>query len=175
MDNSLIEEFIMQQNIRRETQAGYKSRLKRNIEIFEQNGITAPTVKEIEDILNSKLKEEKNKAIALTKEFYKWLEMKGDNLMADNTISNVENGAINQEAVKAGRPVSTARSEKLTLYLTKDTARQLEALRIYDEIELQDLLNEAIQVYFKTRADDLEFLQRQAQARQERKAKRNLI
>ena len=130
------------------------------------------------------------------KVFYEWLNKRGDNRMTENEISNVEEQSavidmpqtdtppealINQEAKneqpqnterRVGKPVTTGRSEKISLYLTKETYRQLEALRIYDEIDLQDLLNEAIQVYFETRADDLEFLQRQAQARQERKARK---
>ena len=128
------------------------------------------------------------------KVFYEWLNKRGDNRMTENEINNVEEQSavidmaqtdtppsINQEAKneqpqnterRVGKPVTTGRSEKISLYLTKETYRQLEALRIYDEIDLQDLLNEAIQVYFETRADDLEFLQRQAQARQERKARK---
>lgn len=77
------------------------------------------------------------------------------------------------ETSKVGRPVTNGRTEKVSFYLTKETKQQLEALKMYDGIELQDLLNEAIQVYFETRADDMKFLKEQEKAREERKRRLN--
>lgn len=141
--------------------------------------------------------------LSMGKDFYKWLRMKGDNQMTDNEISTtetqqfveveqvptvVENAgrnempADNQEnktdapkitTGKVGRPVTNGRTEKVSFYLTKETKQQLEALKMYDGIELQDLLNEAIQVYFETRADDMRFLKEQEKAREERKRRHN--
>lgn len=71
-----------------------------------------------------------------------------------------------------GKPVTTGRSEKLTLYLTPQTFNRLDDLRKYDEANLQDLLNEAIEVYFKSREDDMRFLQEQEEARRARKAQK---
>ena len=71
-----------------------------------------------------------------------------------------------------GKPVTNGRSEKITLYLTPRTFNRLDDLRKYDEANLQDLLNEAIEVYFKSREDDMRFLQEQEEARRARKAKR---
>ena len=72
---------------------------------------------------------------------------------------------------KVGRPVKNGRSEKISLYITKQTANKLDDLRKYDEADLQDLLNEALDVYFQTRTDDLEFLREQEKARKARKAR----
>ena len=71
-----------------------------------------------------------------------------------------------------GKPVTNGRSEKLTLYLTPQTYNRLDDLRKYDEANLQDLLNEAIEVYFKSREDDMRFLQEQEEARRARRAKK---
>ena len=73
---------------------------------------------------------------------------------------------------RPGKPITNGRSEKISLYLTKQDYKTIEALRIYDEVDLQELLNEAIQTYFETRSDDIDFLRSQEQARQERKALR---
>ena len=74
---------------------------------------------------------------------------------------------------KRGKPATTGRSKKISLYLTPETFNRLDDLRKYDGIELQDSLNEAIEVYFKTRADDLKFLMEQEQERRARKARKS--
>ena len=90
----------------------------------------------------------------------------------DNVALNQNQTVKNPIERRAGKPITNGRSEKISLYLTKQDYKTIEALRIYDEVDLQELLNEAIQTYFQTRSDDIDFLRSQEQARQERKALR---
>ena len=76
------------------------------------------------------------------------------------------------ESRKVGKPVTNGRSKKISLYLTPETFNRLDDLRKYDEADLQDLLNEAFEVYFKAREDDIKFLQEQEEARRARKLER---
>lgn len=191
---NLIKAFINDTYKSQSTREQYQSRLKRCIEIFEQHGITDFTTEKAIEILKSEIPEKNlNVHTRLVNNFNKWRKLKGEKMMTENEI-NINNSqehsaaidtvqidmplSINQSAKieqterKVGKPVTTGRSEKFSLYVTKETAKQIEALRIYDEIDLQDLLNEAIQVYFQTRNDDLDFLKSQEQARQQRKAQR---
>ena len=103
--------------------------------------------------------------------------------MNDNELTEKEQTVFNLEAIgtnetmfsskrERGKPVTNGRSEKISLYLTPQTFNRLDDLRKYDETNLQDLLNEAIEVYFKSREDDMRFLQEQEEARRARKAKR---
>jgi len=93
----------------------------------------------------------------------------GSNQPEDNKAMFDREAASRRER---GKPVTNGRSEKITLYLTPRTFNRLDDLRKYDEANLQDLLNEAIEVYFKSREDDIRFLQEQEEARRARKAKR---
>ena len=99
------------------------------------------------------------------------------NFLSKQSEAEDDNVALNQNQTvknpierRAGKPITNGRSEKISLYLTKQDYKTIEALRIYDEVDLQELLNEAIQTYFQTRSDDIDFLRSQEQARQERKA-----
>ena len=133
------------------------------------------------------------RTLNLAKRFYQNLKLKGDFQMNENeiTITATEERqpeeqtdfypeALNEgkpeqekETTKRGKPVTTGRSEKISLYLTPQTFNRLDDLRKYDEANLQDLLNEAIEVYFKTREDDIRFLQEQEEARRARKARKS--
>ena len=181
----LIEIFIAEKYSTPSSIGQQKSRLNRCVKIFQEHGITSPTVEDFE-ILRAEIKSDAEKYISLARKFYNWVEMKGDNKMKENEstaqqgiidVEQVEQQqaapSINQQATepRAGRPVSTGRSEKISLYITKETAKKIEALRIFYDIDLQDLLNEAIQVYFDTQKNILEFLQEQEQARVELRAR----
>ena len=185
-------------------------RLNESVNIFEQNGITAPTEADFDNILRPAIAAKGKKTgeqaqdktirrtLSLARKFYHWIKSKGDFQMNDNEIltkeerqtdlileaaetSTTENnhpevyeGKQGQEAEvpKRGKPVTNGRSEKISLYMTKETFNRLDDLRKYDEASLQDLINEALEVYFKTRADDIKFLQSQEEARRARKAQR---
>ena len=183
----LIEIFIAE-NYKKSSIGQQNSRLRRCIGIFQEHGITSPTVDDFE-ILRAEITSAPEKYTSVAREFYNWVEMRGDNKMKENESRSTEaqqgiiDGeqveqqqaapSINQQATepRAGRPVSTGRSEKISLYITKETAKKIEALRIFYDIDLQDLLNEAIQVYFDTQKNILEFLQEQEQARVELRAR----
>lgn len=138
-----------------------------------------------------------NRGLNLARKFYHWYQSKGDSQMNDNELTTTaeevqrafsletekaagsnqpeDNEAMfDKEASKRerGKPATNGRSEKISLYLTPQTFNRLDDLRKYDEANLQDLLNEAIEVYFKTREDDMRFLQEQEEARRARKAKK---
>ena len=133
------------------------------------------------------------RTLNLARDFYKYLKLKGDFQMNENEerqteltfepdkTSSTENNQLEvseakheqeAEAPKRGKPVTNGRSEKISLYMTKEIFNRLDDLRKYDDTSLQDLINEAIEVYFKTRADDIEFLKAQEEARRARKAQR---
>lgn len=60
---------------------------------------------------------------------------------------------------KPGRPKSTNRSAKFTLYMTPALWKDMNILADLDEITLTDLMNEALEYYCEnSRKDDLEFL-----------------
>ena len=133
------------------------------------------------------------RTLNLTKRFYQNLKLKGEIQMNENeiTITATEEKqpdeqpdfypeALNEakpeqetEAPKRGKPVTTGRSKKISLYLTPETFNRLDDLRKYDDADMQDLLNEAIEAYFKTRNDDIRFLQEQEEARRARKARKS--
>ena len=131
------------------------------------------------------------RTLNLAKRFYQNLKLKGDFQMNDNeftitateerqpeeqtdfypeVLNEAKHGAI------VGRPPKTGRTgqngKKISLYMTKETFNRLEALRTYDDADMQDLLNDAIEAYFKTRADDMKFLREQEEARRTRKARK---
>ncbi|MBR1485627.1 MAG: hypothetical protein IJ597_00035 [Synergistaceae bacterium] len=131
------------------------------------------------------------RTISLASKFYHWIKSKGDFQMNDNELLTTEERQAetsttenNQpelyeakqeqeaEAPKRGKPVTNGRSEKISLYMTKETFNRLDDLRKYDEASLQDLINEALEVYFKTRADDIKFLKEQEEERRARKARK---
>lgn len=131
------------------------------------------------------------RTLSLAKKFYQNLKLKGDFQMNDNelTITAADERqsdkqpdfypeALNEAKHGAivGRPPKTGRTgqngKKISLYMTKETFNRLEALRTYDDADMQDLLNNAIEAYFKTRADDMKFLREQEEARRARKAQK---
>ena len=133
------------------------------------------------------------RTLSLARKFYHWIKSKGDNFMNDNEFSitateerqhekqlNFNSESLNEakpeqesEATKRGKPVTTGRSKKISLYLTPETFNRLDDLRKYDDADMQDILNEAIEAYFKTRTDDIKFLQEQEEARRARKARKS--
>lgn len=174
-------------------------RLHEVVDILAQHGITEPIESDFENILRPAIaakgkkqgQQAKEKTITdrlrLARGFYNWIKSKGENEMNGNEIRTTEEleqleaiklsayQEAKNEPRKVGRPVATGRNEKVSLYLTKETKKQLEALRTYDDTDMQDLINEAIQVYFKTREDDMNFLRAQEEARRARKANRNAL
>ena len=58
----------------------------------------------------------------------------------------------------AGRPRTTGRSEKFTLYMTADTMKNLNIIANYDNETITDLLNNIVEKYIITREDDIEFV-----------------
>ena len=134
-----------------------------------------------------------DRSISLARKFYHWIKSKGEIQMNENELTTTATEerqpeeqpyfcteALNEakpeqeaEAQKRGKPVRTGRSEKISLYLTPQTFNRLDDLRKYDETNMQDLLNEAIEVYFKTRADDIKFLMEQEEERRARKARKS--
>ena len=68
----------------------------------------------------------------------------------------------------AGRPRTTGRSEKFTLYMTADTMENLSIIANYDNKTLTDLLNNIVEKYIITREDDINWVkdfERQKEAR----------
>ena len=68
----------------------------------------------------------------------------------------------------AGRPRTTGRSEKFTLYMTADTMENLSIIANYDNKTLTDLLNNIVENYIITREDDINWVkdfERQKEAR----------
>lgn len=228
-----VKSFIIAQNYKgaidekgSTAEQNYK-RLNELVNILEQNGITAPTETDFENILKPAIAAKGKKAgtqakdktinrgLNLARKFYHWIQSKGDFQMNDNELTTtaeeeqtafspefagfaetmrLKQAMYELEAEKAkgsnqpedneamfdkeaskrerGKPVTKGRSEKISLYLTPQTFNRLDDLRKYDEANLQDLLNEAIEVYFKSREDDIRFLQEQEEARRARRAKR---
>lgn len=111
---------------------------------------------------------------------------KGEKNMTDNQTINAENSALTAEAVqnpsstvkevrKAGRPESTGRSEKFTLYMTPELWKKITMLADLDEVKITDLMNYALEYYCeKERSEDIAFLytlERRKQERREQKAR----
>ena len=59
---------------------------------------------------------------------------------------------------RPGRPRTTGRSEKFTLYMTADTMKNLIIIADYDNETITDLLNNIVEKYIITREDDIEFV-----------------
>lgn len=58
----------------------------------------------------------------------------------------------------AGRPRTTGRTEKFTLYMTADIMENLNIVAGYDNITLTDLLNNIVENYINTREDDINWV-----------------
>ena len=115
---------------------------------------------------------------------------KGEHYMTDTQTNYAENSALTAEAVqtsqpqttspvkeirKAGRPESTGRSEKFTLYMTPELWKKIQMLADLDEVKITDLMNYALEYYCeKEREEDLAFLdslERQKQERRQQKSR----
>ena len=59
---------------------------------------------------------------------------------------------------RPGRPRTTGRSEKFTLYMTANTMKNLSIIADYDNETITDLLNNIVEKYIITREDDIEFV-----------------
>lgn len=110
---------------------------------------------------------------------------KGEKNMTDNQTINAENSALTAEAVqtpsspvkeirKAGRPESTGRSEKFTLYMTPELWKKIRMLADLDEDNITDFMNIILENYCDNeRSEDLEFLYGLERIKQERRLKKS--
>ena len=108
---------------------------------------------------------------------------KGEHYMTDNQTITAEAVQTSQpqtsspvkEIRKAGRPESTGRSEKFTLYMTPELWKKIQMLADLDEVKITDLMNYALEYYCeKEREEDLAFLdslERQKQERRQQKSR----
>lgn len=115
---------------------------------------------------------------------------KGEKNMTDNQTIPAENSALTAEAVqtaqpqplspvkasrKPGRPETTGRTEKFTLYMTPELWKKITMLADLDEVKITDLMNYALEYYCeKERSEDIAFLytlERRKQERREQKAR----
>ena len=71
---------------------------------------------------------------------------------------------------KPGRPETTGRSEKFTLYMTPELWKKITMLADLDEVKITDLMNDALEYYCENeRSDDLAFLYTLERRKQERR------
>ena len=75
---------------------------------------------------------------------------------------------------RPGRPRTTGRSEKFTLYMTADTMKNLNTIANYDNETITDLLNNIVEKYIITREDDIEFVKIQREQISIRKKLRSM-
>ena len=180
----LIEIFIAENYKKPSSIRQQKSRLRRCVGIFQEHGITSPTVEDFE-ILRAEIKSDAKKYISLARDFYNWLEMRGDNKMKENE-STAQQGIIDVEQVeqqqaapsimtfnnednsepKRGRPQKAGREEKFTLYMTKERMNNLKALSEGYNISITDILNNLIDEYCEKKNRYLQMLLRQKQERE---------
>ncbi len=73
------------------------------------------------------------------------------------------------EAVrKPGRPETTGRTEKFTLYMTPELWKKITMLADLDEVKITDLMNDALEYYCeKERSEDIAFLYTLERSKQE--------
>lgn len=110
---------------------------------------------------------------------------KGEKNMTDNQTIPAENSALTAEAVqtaqpqplspvkasrKPGRPETTGRTEKFTLYMTPELWKKIRMLADLDEDNITDFLNTILEDYCDNeRKEDLEFLYSLERRKQERR------
>ena len=73
----------------------------------------------------------------------------------------------------AGRPRTTGRTEKFTLYMTADVMENLNIVAGYDNITLTDLLNNIVENYINTREDDINWVKDFERQKEARKLRQN--
>lgn len=88
----------------------------------------------------------------------------------DISIVQPEPSSPVEEVRKPGRPKSTSRSEKFTLYMTPKLMKDISMLADFDEVTTTDIMNEALEYYcVNSRTDDLNFLYTLERKKQERR------
>ncbi len=103
----------------------------------------------------------------------------------EHYMTEYDNSAVTAEAVqttqpqplspvkasrKPGRPETTGRTEKFTLYMTPELWKKITMLADLDEAKITDLMNYALEYYCeKERSEDLEFLYSLERRKQERR------
>lgn len=75
----------------------------------------------------------------------------------------------------AGRPKTTGRTEKFTLYMTAETMENLNIIASYDNGTVTDLLNNIVESYISTREDDINWVKDFEKMKEERKHKKNQL
>lgn len=122
----------------------------------------------------------------IIKEYQKylnWEKSKGENTMTLETSENeititqeqqtpvmpVEE--IPQVKSRAGRPISTNRTDKITLYMSASMMKTLTALASYDKVSLTGLINGVLERYLPTRSEDIKFLQELERMKEEHRQK----
>ena len=102
-------------------------------------------------------------------------------MTADNSAVTAEHKIVQQEAQpqapstveasrKPGRPETTGRSEKFTLYMTPELWKKITMLADLDEVKITDLMNEALEYYCENeRSEDIAFLYTLERRKQERR------
>lgn len=85
----------------------------------------------------------------------------------DNPPSPVEETKVTEQPVntppvkekhKGGRPISTNRSERFTLYMNADVLKEITSLANLDNLTVTDLMNNLLTEYIDKRRKDIEFM-----------------
>ena len=110
---------------------------------------------------------------------------KGEHYMTDTQTFNPENSAVTAETTaetvstveavrKPGRPETTGRTEKFTLYMTPALWKKIRMLADLDEDNITEFLNYVLEDYCNNeRKEDLEFLYGLERIKQERRLKKS--
>lgn len=164
-------------------------RLTESIHIFQEAGIAIPKENDFQEILKPRIEAKRKRNgeiyspsvvrdwINATAKFYEWARNTADTQTAEIedipahqeqlTIPDTKNTVDNKP--KLGRPKSSGRTEKFTLYVRPETWQNLNMLADYDETTITELMNGILESYFTSRADDLEFLAHIEQQKRERR------
>lgn len=88
-------------------------------------------------------------------------------------IQQITAEAINvppvKEKHKGGRPVSTNRSERFTLYMNADVLKDITILANYDNLSVTDLMNNTLVDLIEQRRSDIDFMTEFERRKEERK------
>ena len=74
-----------------------------------------------------------------------------------------------KEKHKGGRPVSTNRSERFTLYMNADVLKNITILANYDNLSVTDLMNNTLVDLIEQRRSDIDFMTEFERRKEERK------
>lgn len=94
------------------------------------------------------------------KSFYEWARNADIQTAETEDIPTKSESPTVDSKQKSRRPKSSGRTEKFTLYVRPETWQNLKILADYDELTITELMNNILENYFTSRADDLEFLTR---------------